>query len=442
MTASLDRIGLRFGVLQRPLAGRSGQSFVEHGGTVRLTRHGNGKTKALPLRIVPLRLAFLTSLIPVARPDTGFEIANAAILSALREAGHQVTAIGFVRPGEVPAEPDRSVVLAEVDIENAAVSKLQQLRWLAAALRFGLPIACAKLRLAGAGRLVEAVRAHGPFDALVLNSVMLPGAFPALPEVAPCILVEHNIEHASARQNARNAGNPVLRRLFAREARLLEAIERGLCRQARFVWTLAEEDRRALGPEAAEKSAVLPLVSGAALPAAVADGDEPVRFDVGLIGTWTWAPNRIGLEWFLREVCPLLPDDVRIAVAGRVPPDLLAPPRVTLVGRVPAADQFLRSCRVVALSSRAGTGVQLKTIETMQLGLPAVATTLSCRGFTGLPANFTLADSAPDFAHALADRVRAVRAGSPQRLDGTVFLARQQAALAAGIAEGLAAAGG
>ena len=131
---------------------------------------------------------------------------------------------------------------------------------------------------------------------------------------------------------------------------------------------------------------------------------------------------------------------MRIAVAGRVPGDLHAPPGVTLVGRVPAASQFLRSCRVVALSSRAGTGVQLKTVEAMQLGLPAVATTLSCRGFAELPANFTIADNATDFAQALMDRVGKIRAGGAQRLDGAVFLARQQAALADGIAKGLAAA--
>ncbi|CAM5773981.1 glycosyltransferase [Bosea minatitlanensis] len=388
-----------------------------------------------------MRLAFLTSLIPVARPDTGFEIANAAILSALREAGHEVTAIGFVRPGEAPAAPDKAVVLSEIDIENAAVPVGKRLQWLAVAFRFGLPVACAKLRLAGAGRLVEAVRAQGPFDALVLNSVMLPGAFPELLGLAPCVLVAHNIEHASARQNARNAGNVLLRRLFAREARLLEAIERRLCRQVRFVWTLAEEDRAALGAEVAGKSAVLPLVSGAAEPAS-AGRDEPIRFDVGLIGTWTWLPNRVGLAWFLDEVCPLLPQDIHVAVAGRVPPDLQAPSNVTLVGRVPAADLFLRSCRVVALSSRAGTGVQLKTIETMQLGLPAVATALSCRGFTALPANFTLADSPADFARALTERVAQIRAGAAQRLDGAAFMARQRAALAAGIAQGLAAARG
>ena len=389
-----------------------------------------------------MRLAFLTSLIPVARPDTGFEIANAAILSALREAGHTVTAIGFLRPGEIPAEPEQAIVVTEADIENAVVPAVQKLRWLVDAVRLGLPVACAKLRLAGAGRLVEAVRAQGPFDALVLNSVMLPGAFPELLRIAPCILVEHNIEHVSARQNAEHAGNPLLRRLYGREAQLLERLERRLWDEARFIWTLAEEDRRALGPAHQAKSCALPLVSGSAAAAPPDDLGEAPVFDIGLIGTWTWGPNLIGLDWFLREVCPLLPEGIRVAVAGRVPPELRAPPNVTLVGRVPSAEGFLRSCRLVALSSRAGTGVQLKTIEAMQLGLPAVATTLSCRGFTDMPANFTLADTAEDFARALTERVAAIRSGDRQRIDGAAFMASQRKALADGLARGLAAARG
>jgi glycosyltransferase involved in cell wall biosynthesis len=388
-----------------------------------------------------LRLAFLTSLIPVARPDTGFEIANAAILSALRAAGHEVTAIGFLRPGEVPAEPEQAVVVADADIENAGVPTAQKLRWLAAAVRLGLPVACAKLRLAGAGRLVETVRAHGPFDALILNSVMLPGAFPELLRLAPCILVEHNIEHVSAGQNADHAESLLLRRLYRREAGLLERLERRLWDEARFIWTLAEEDRQALGPAYREKSCALPLVSSHG-PAAAPPGDlgEAPAFDVGLIGTWTWGSNLIGLEWFLQEVCPLLPDDIRIAVAGRVPPELRTPLNVTLVGRVPSAEHFLRSCRLIALSSRAGTGVQLKTIEAMQLGLPAVATALSCRGFTTLPANFTSADTAVDFARAVTERVAAIRAGDRQRIDGAAFMEGQRVALAEGLARGLAVA--
>jgi hypothetical protein len=115
---------------------------------------------------------------------------------------------------------------------------------------------------------------------------------------------------------------------------------------------------------------------------------------------------------------------------------------VTLVGRVPSSGHFLRSCRLVALSSRAGTGVQLKTIEAMQLGLPAVATTLSCRGFTQLPENFTLADAAEDFARSVAERVRLIRAGDRQRIDGAAYMKGQRLALADGLARGLATAAG
>lgn len=390
-----------------------------------------------------MRLAFITSLIPVARPDTGFEIANAAILDALRAAGHEVTAFGFLRPGEVPADPKQAVVIDAVDIENAAVPATRKLQWLASALRHGLPIASAKLLMAGRGRFVEAIRTRGMFDALILNSVMLPGAFPELTALGPCIVVEHNIEHVSAEQNAEHAGNPALRWLFSREARLLEQVEHRLWREARFVWTLAEEDRAALGPSYQAKSAALPLVSGARPPDAPAPVDISMAYDVGLIGTWTWAPNFIGLDWFLREVCPLLPADVTVAVAGRLPGEMPSvPTQVKLVGRVPDADAFLRSCRVLALSSRAGTGVQLKTIEAMQLGLPAVATTLSCRGFSAMPANFTLADSPAAFAAALVERVQAARAGNTQRIDGAAFMAGQRAALAAALARGLEAAKG
>lgn len=389
-----------------------------------------------------MRLAFVTTLIPVERPDTGFEIANAAILAALRGAGHDVTAFGFLRPGEAPADPAQAVVIDAVDIENAVVSKGRQLRWLANALASGLPVACAKLRLAGRGKLVEAIRVAGPFDAIVLNSVMLPGAFPELTTLGPCLLVEHNIEHVSARQNAEHARNPAMRWLFAREARLLERVERRLWGEVRFIWTLAEEDRAALGPALAGKSAVLPLVSG---PEAAPAAEAPVAraYDVGMIGTWTWVPNFTGLDWFLREVVPLLPPDLSIAVAGRLPPDMpVVPAQVQLVGRVPDARQFLLSCRALALASRAGTGVQLKTIEAMQLGAPAVATPLSCRGFTEIPANFRLADEPTTFARALAELVEAARAGANLRLDGAAFMARQRAALSRALEQGLAAAVG
>ena len=70
----------------------------------------------------------------------------------------------------------------------------------------------------------------------------------------------------SAEENAAAARGPLQKYLFRREARLLERIERRLCDKAAFVFTLADEDRAALGVDAPGKSAALPLVTPASMP--------------------------------------------------------------------------------------------------------------------------------------------------------------------------------
>jgi hypothetical protein len=390
------------------------------------------------------RLAFVTSLVPTRKPDTGFEIANAAIVAALRRQGHTVLVAGFARPSDDLADdPDRLVFGRKV-IENAEASSGLKARWLARALLGGLPVAVAKLadpRPADGADVSERLKAAGPFDALVLNSVTMAGAFPAILQLAPAILVEHNIEFVSARQNAAHAGSMLMRALFAREARLMETLERRLWSDSRFIWCLAEEDRRSL-PEAAQaRAAVLPLIPpGDAVT--IAPAPSP-RFDIGLIGTWTWEPNLIGLSWFLGEVAPRLPGRCRIGVAGRMPAGFTLPPalagQVDILGRVPDADAFLADCRVMALASRAGTGVQLKTIETLARGWPAVATPLSLRGLGQAPANVIVAEEADAFAAALAGQVEAARAGRLGPLDGAAFVAAQRHALERAVDQGIAA---
>lgn len=385
-----------------------------------------------------MKLAFVTSLAPTARPDTGFEIANAAIVEGLQANGHAVTIFAFARPDDALASGTDLVLLERITIENSAASTALKLCWLGAAVLTRLPFAAAKLWLAGRGKLIKAVREHGPFDAIILNGVMMPGAFPELTEIGPCLLVAHNLEHVSAAQNAEHARHPAMRWLYRREARLLRALEQRLARRSAFIWCLADDDRDALCELAGQpltKAAVLPLVStspGLRLP----DNPAPAH-DVGLIGTWTWEPNLIGLTWFLDAVTPLLPPSIRIAVAGRTPSGLKVPSHVVLLGRVPDAAHFLGDCALVALASRAGTGVQLKTIENLQLGLPAVATSLSMRGLAAKPGNVILADEPETFAAAIQQMLANLRSGAMGRLDGSAFKENQRKALARALQQGL-----
>ncbi len=382
-----------------------------------------------------MRLLFATSIVPDGAAASGYEIANAAIIDALRRAGVSVTVIGFSWPEAVPADPENTVVLGRIDVRTQAASARQKLAWVGRALAHGLTFSSAKLRIVDDAAVRAAIRAAGPFDAYVLNSVQFAGAFePALLD-RPALFVAHNVEHLSARENAATAGLSPQRLLFRREARLLEALEKRLCARARFVFTLAEEDRAALGAASDARSLALPLVT---TPVAHAKVPRRIECDAALIGTWTWQPNRIGLDWFLGHVVPYLPGDFRIRIAGSAPAGLSSPhPGVAFVGRVKDARAFVRGAAVIPLISTAGSGVQLKTIETFELGLPSVATSRSLRGIAHRPANCVVADDPKAFAAAL---VKA--AANPEGdVDGSAFHARQTRALDAAIARGLQALG-
>ncbi|MAU95257.1 MAG: glycosyl transferase [Fulvimarina sp.] len=382
-----------------------------------------------------MHLLFLSSLLPDGVATTGFEIANAAIAAAYRRQGVRLTIAGFRREGARPAQ-EGEIDLGTIVIENAAASARQKAIWLMGAVMSGRPVAAEKLARLSRRGLLERLAEAGPVDGHVLNSVQMPIAYPFLALGKPSIFIAHNVEHRSAEENARNAGGRASRLLYAREARLLKRQEELICRRAAVIHTLSGDDRTGLGLAGDRRAIPLALSIGRGAPA-IDDGER--QQDVGLIGTWSWAPNRVGLDWFLEKVVPLLPGDVTVAIAGRIdgpPPGL--PQTVRFLGRVPDAQAFVRGSRVVALATKGGTGVQLKTIETFEEGLPAVATPAALRGIGALPENVGVADDPQAFAAALVERVMAERAGRSLRLDGRSFAANQKAALDAGIASGLA----
>lgn len=378
-----------------------------------------------------MHLLFVTSIVPDGTGTSGYEIANAAIIDALRRAGVRVTVIGFTWPGKVPSNPDETIVLGSVDLRTESASPSRKLAWLAQAVASGLTFSSAKLRIASEADMRAAIARAGPVDGYVLNSVQLAAAYETLFRDRPALFVAHNVEHRSAEENAQAAESVVQRTLFRREAKLLKAIEERLCARARFVFTLAEEDRAALGVADDARSAALPLVTRLK---AVRPTPRRIEYDAALIGTWTWQPNRIGLDWFLREVVPHLDPAMSIHIAGHLPAGYASDhPGVRFVGRVPDADDFVRGAAVIPLISRAGTGVQLKTIETFELGLPSVATSSALRGLDHLPENCIAADDPRDFARALQ---RAASDRLPD-VDGSGFHARQIAELDRRIARGL-----
>lgn len=385
-----------------------------------------------------MHLVFVTSLVPEGEPTTGYEIANHSLVEALRRNGVRVTSIGFSWVGKTGESSHESIVLKEVDVRSETAGASDKAAWVVTALTNSLTISSAKLRVVTEADIRAALQRLEPFDGYVINGVTLAGAFQGLFQDKPSIYVAHNVEFKSAEENARNADSAIKRMFFRREAKLLRTLEIALTSRAACTLALADEDRAPLGVLGKGRSVVLPLVTNAR--AVASSSPRVIAFDAGLIGTWTWQPNRVGLEWFLQEVVAHLPQGFRIGLAGHVPEAMKQmPAQVTLLGRVSDAAAFVQSCAMIPLVSRAGTGVQLKTIETFELGLPSVATSHSLRGITGIPANCIVSDDPKSFADALVQQANAARSGRLPRADGEAFrkqqLALQDVAVRAAIRE-------
>lgn len=184
----------------------------------------------------------------------------------------------------------------------------------------------------------------------------------------------------------------------------MASAERALVGRADEVWALTDQD-------AARLSAFNPRgeVRALTVPSRVEPlAPGPAEYDVALLGTWSWQANARGLEWFSREVVPLLPTGTSVRVAGDGAGWLHGRHAgVTVLGRVADAREFLAKARVIAIPSTTGGGVQVKTLDAVATGLPVVATKAATRGLSGLPRSVKVAASAREFAETLGRSVAA-----------------------------------
>jgi glycosyltransferase involved in cell wall biosynthesis len=154
-----------------------------------------------------------------------------------------------------------------------------------------------------------------------------------------------------------------------------------------------------------DRSNVIVVPNGSKIPADASIGSREInRFlFVGLLG---YEPNKLGVEWFLSNIWPLIRaelPDARIDVIGKQPSDKMlrydGVHGVKIHGFVSDIDPFLRRacCSVVPITS--GGGTRLKIVESLAFATPVVSTTIGAFGLEiGEKEGLFRADSESDFA--------------------------------------------
>ena len=135
--------------------------------------------------------------------------------------------------------------------------------------------------------------------------------------------------------------------------------------------------------------------------------DAPRAADLVFVGSMDWLPNSDGVNYFVREILPLIwqrKPDCTLAVVGRSPSAAMQAlaqqdSRIQVTGTVPDVRPWLWGASVSVVPLRIGGGTRLKIYEAMAAGTATVSTTIGAEGLNvSHPENIRLADTPEAFA--------------------------------------------
>ncbi len=124
------------------------------------------------------------------------------------------------------------------------------------------------------------------------------------------------------------------------------------------------------------------------------------------LGSFRHTPNQVAIDWFTREVLPLITariPEAKLLLAGSEPPPRHAFPEdgraIELLGFVEDIQPLFDDCALFVCPIRSGSGVRVKLLEAFASGIPVVSTRLGAEGLAREDGAFcALADDPAGFA--------------------------------------------
>lgn len=246
------------------------------------------------------------------------------------------------------------------------------------------------------------------FDVIICDFLIAAGAIPWECPVRT-ILFTHNVESMIWQRHYHVTRNPLWKAVAWREWRTMQAAERKYLQLAHHVLTVSEEDRRFFSRYVDDsKLTVIPTGVDTEYfqPASRTEKANSIVFT----GSMDWLPNEDGIVYFIREILPLIRQqvpDVSLSVVGRNPSRQLkeltaGESNIQLTGWVSDVRPFVASGAVCIVPLRIGGGTRLKIFEAMAMAKAVVSTTIGAEGLPIEPGRHLLiADDPAAFARSV-----------------------------------------
>lgn len=233
-------------------------------------------------------------------------------------------------------------------------------------------------------KISELIRLND-FDLIHLEGSYLVGYIPLIKSLtkAPVVVRTHNVEYRIWERLSSGEGS-IKSRLYRMLARKMKFFEKAGLSRADAIVPISKEDEKIFRREGLQQPFfTLPMgVNGEFVPI----DWKPKDFSVAFLGSMDWEPNIEGVRWFRERIWPKVKKSeprAQFYLAGRNMPECFKSDKKMgfhVVGEVACASQFLSDKGLVVIPLLSGSGMRIKAIEAMSLGLPLLSTTIGVEG--------------------------------------------------------------
>jgi len=261
--------------------------------------------------------------------------------------------------------------------------------------------------------LVERLIAANGYDILVADFLAMCLNVPDVPAI-PVVHFSHNVEAMIWKRHGDNETNAFKRFVFRREQKRIERFERKIVTTYAFTIAVSEKDcehfRRVYGGTRAG-SVATGVDTGYFTPRGGPEDPNSIIF----LGSMDWMPNIDAIHHFVRNIYPLIKNEVpaaKLSVVGRNPDVSVRAlqerdPSITVTGTVSDTRDYIDRAAVAVVPLRIGGGTRVKIYEMMAMAKTIVSTTIGAEGLNYSDGkNILIADESERFARLVIEALR------------------------------------
>lgn len=379
-----------------------------------------------------MQILFLTQILPYPL-DAGPKVKTWNVLRYLVNRGNQVTLVSFIRPEERPylnAVMDLCTQVHTVEIHR---SRLADIRYWLRSHFSGRPFLIERDDMQEMRSLITKLLASEKIDVIHADQLTM-SQFALLEQTSSNsdglsnsipvrVFDAHNAVWTIVERMGQNA--PIFLKAIAKlEADRIKNYEGMITTSFEHTLAVSESDSQALMEAAvAYNSDVIPNhIPITIIPIAVNTHEiQPINRMAGstniiTLGTLHYPPNADGIRWFIKEVFPIIKQqlpEATLTIIGKNPPnDFIQitrqkPESITVTGYVPDLTPYLEEAGVMVVPVRAGGGMRVRILEAFARGMPVVTTTIGIEGIEACPGEEVLiVDEPTEFADAVVNLIK------------------------------------